>query len=189
MDKRIKRLIVFTIPHVLIMGLCLLMILTGLATPFISTFALDMQGNLYVGEGKMLRIYHNGVLLREIEMEDYDYAFTINSNNELVVSYTSTVCRMDTSGKILDEWEDHNAKTYQELRRTGTNLTMPNGDKYRKVSELGWTRILRNGTEEIYRLSVFSFIIKLLMSLCFVSLFVNIPWLIYRDYKENKVQR
>ena len=173
MKQYMKQLALFALPHALIMIFCLLMIFHGFAAPFINGFAFDAQENLYVGEGKTLRIFQDGVHVGKIDMKSDTYAFTINSTNELIVAYPSTVYRMDTTGNILEMWEDPVAETYQKIRNRGAIVTLPNGNEYRKISEFGWTRIMKNGTEEVYRLSILSFVVKLLLFLCAVSLFFN----------------
>lgn len=179
MKKHMKQLALFAIPHSLVMIFCLIMIFTGLASPFINGFAIDNEGKLYVGEGKTVHIFYQGLKVGKISMKSDAYSFVINSANELIVATPSTVYRMNTTGNILEKWEDPVSEAYQKMRNSGTVVTTHNGDEYRKISEFGWPRIIKNGTEEVYRLSNLSFIVKILLILCSISLFVNGAWLIH----------
>ena len=182
-QRQLKALAMFAIPHSVIIIFCLIMIFTGLASPFINSFALDKDGRLYVGEGKTLRVFQDGAQVYRIAMPTNTYAFEINSANELIVAYPSTVYRMDLEGNVLEKQDDPVSETLQKIEKSGKKVTTASGDEYRKVSEFGWTRIIKNGTEEVYRLSILSFAVKMLLVLCGVSLFVNGIWLITR-YKK-----
>ena len=115
----------------------------------------------------------------KIGLKKATYAVSVNNNDELIIAYPSSVHRMDTKGNILDKQEDSNAETYQKLNNQSKIVTASSGDKYQKISEFGWTRIIKNGTEEVYRISTLSFIVKLLLYAVSASLFVNGAWLVY----------
>lgn len=180
MKKQLKKLAAFAIPHSIVMIFCLIMIFSGLASPFINGFSLDNEGKLYVGEGRIIRVYQDGIQVDALDMTVDTYVFTINSANELIVAYPSTVYRMDLAGNVLEKRDDPIAETYQQIRNGSKTVITTSGDEYRKVSEFGWSRIIKNGTEEVYRLSVLSFVVKLLLVLCGVSLIVNGAYFVYR---------
>lgn len=173
-----KRLALFILPHAFIMWFCLIMIFLGVAAPFINGFALDDEGKLFVGEGKIIRIYQNELLVREIEMKSSAYALEINSADELIVASPSTIYRMTLEGQIIEKQDDPHSETYQKIRNNRKTLTPASGDKYQMISEFGWTRIVKNGTEEVYRISTLSFVVKVLLFLCSVSLLVNGAWFV-----------
>lgn len=180
MEKRMMHLALFVLPHALVIIFCLLVIFLGFAYPFINSYALDAQENLYVGEGKTIYIFHQGSPAGKIVMKTDAYVFTVNDADELIVATPSMVYRMDTAGNILEKWEDPVSEEYQKIRNSGVTIITSNGDEYQKVSKFGWSRIIKNGTETVYQLSVLSFVVKLLLFLCFVSLFVNGLWMVYR---------
>lgn len=128
----------------------------------------------------MIRIYQDGVQVDVLDMTTDTYVFTINSSNELIVAYPSAVYRMDLAGNVLEKQDDSVSGTYQQIRNGSKTVTTASGDEYRKVSEFGWSRIIKNGTTEVYRLSILSFVVKLLLALCGVSLFVNGAWFVHR---------
>ena len=184
MNKYMKQLALFSVFHSCVILFCLLMIFLGLASPFINGFAVDAQENLYIGEGKTIRIYHDRALVGKIILKGTTYAFVVDSTNELIVAYPAAVHRMDAKGNILEIWEDPVAETFQKFRNAGKLATTPVGDEYRMIGKLGWTRIVKNGTTEVYRISGLSFVVKLLLLTCSVSLFFNGLWLIYRIRKK-----
>lgn len=178
MKKRMLRLAVFAIPHSLVIFFCLIMIFSSLATPFIGGFALDSQGNLYVGEGKIIRVFREGEVVRSLTMKADTYVFTIDDTDKLVVAYPSTVYRMDLFGNVLEIQADSSAQKYQEIEKGSKEWISPTGDQYRQVSQFGWTRILKNDTEEVYRISFLSFAVKILLYTVSVSLIFNTLWLV-----------
>ena len=176
-------LALFALPHAVVMWFCLIMIISGAAYPFINGIAVDTQGNLYVAEGSSIRIYQNKEQIGQLNLSGSDFLFTLDENDQLIVAYSSTVVRMDTEGNELESWEDPAAETYLKLQYISRSATAPNGDKYRVVCNLGWSRVLKNGTEEVYRLQVISFIVKVLFTVCSLSLLINGVWFIHRMHK------
>ena len=180
MHKEMKYLAVFVLPHACIINFCLLMIFLNFATPFISSFGIDSSGRLYVGENDTINIYQDGKKEGYIELKSSNYEFTVNSDDTILVAYPSRVYLMDTSGNILETKEDRNSENYSRLQNNGRTVVAGNGDRYRKVGELGWTRIVKNGSKVVYHIGIFSFVIKFLILICAVSLFFNGLWVIHR---------
>jgi len=185
MKQQMKHIALFAIPHALVLIVCLILILSGLAVPFIEGFAVDSQGLMYVGEWDSICIYQDSTPVCVIPFKSSTYAFTIDNNEELIVAFPSVVYRMSTTGTVLEKQDDPAAETYQQLRRQ-TVVTTSNGDRYQKVSEFGWTRILKNGTEVVYKITPVSFIVKLLLFLCTISMFVNGAWIVCRFHSKAK---
>ena len=185
MNKKLKALALFAIPHSFVMIFCNLMIFFGIVSLSINGFGVDTQGELYVAEGKEICIYQNGVQVRTIRLRSDTYAFTMESDDVLIVAYPSAVDRMDKTGNVLESWKDSSSVTYQQIQNNSKTVVTFGGDEYRKVSELGWTRIVKNGTEVVYKISVLSFVVKLLLYICIVSLFANGTWLVFHLHKNT----
>ena len=185
MNKKMKALAFFAIPHGLVMIFCNLMILLGTVNLSINGFGVDSQGYLYVAEGTEICVYQNDVHVRTISLGSDTYAFAMGSDDVLLVAYPSAVDRMDKSGKVFESWEDPSSVTYQQIKNSSKTMVTSDGDEYRKVSELGWTRIVKNGTEVVYKISVLSFVVKLLLYVCTVSLFANGTWLVFHLHKNT----
>ena len=173
MRREMKYIAIFAIPHVCVIYFCLIMIFLNLAAPFLNGFAVDSKGRVYVGENKTINIYQDCIKVGSIDLEGETYAFAIVQNDHILVAYTSEVCLLDSFGKVLERKEDSYAQTFNEIQSKRRSSVTVGGDRYKKVDSFGWTRIIRNGSEVVYRLNVLSFVVKCLIVLCTVSMFVN----------------
>jgi hypothetical protein len=189
MRKAMKRLAVFVIPHALVLWFCLITVFLNLASPFLNGFAVDSTGRVYVGENETINIYEDSVKVGSIELEGPNYEFTVDQNNRVVVAYTSEVCLLDSSGIVLETKEDPGMDTFYEIHNKRSASVTVGGDRYKKEGALGWTRIIRNGTEVVYRLSVLSFTVKMLLILCTVSMLVNGVWVITYGHKNIQEEK
>ena len=185
MRNKMIHLAIFANAHAIVGIFCLIMVLFGYATPFLDSFAVDSQENLYVGEGKTIGVYQNGIRQRTIQLKSTTCVFAIDANDELIVASSSVVTRMLTTGEVIDTKEDPQAETYQKIINENRIVRSANGDEYKKVSTLGWTRIIKNGSEEVYRISILSFAVKLLLYIVALSLCCNGIWFI-RRFRSNR---
>ena len=185
MRKQMKYLAAFVLPHACIINVCLFMIFFNIATPFISGFGVDSSGRLYVGENKTINIYQNGKKEEWIELKSSNYEFTVDLDDTIILAYPTTVHLMDTSGNVLESKEDPSAQTYSRIQNSGRTVVTANGDRYKKVGELGWTRIVKNGSEVVYRISIFSFVVKCLLQISAASMLINGMWVIHRIHELN----
>ena len=166
-----ETLAVFCIVLALIVFPCLAMILTGIATPFIEGFAVDASDRLYVGVQEEIRVYDNGELAYVISPQtSKGYAFTITEDDQILLSTSSITYRMSLSGDILEKNEEDSVSLYNELNWGKKQFVSASGDEYRMKSYLGWTRIIKNGEERVYRISVLSFAVKCLLAACMIAI-------------------
>ena len=173
MRKKLWKLALFAIPHAMILIICLILVFSGAASPFLNGFDVDSQGRLYVGEGKMLRIYQNGVQTDAIELESDSYRLAVDDNGNLIIAYPSVVYHMDKKGNVLEAKDDPLAKTFQALQYTDQITDETTQDEYKLVNKLGRTRIVKNDCEVVYKISLLSFAVKILLAVCGISLFGN----------------
>ena len=185
MSKQIRVLAAFVIPHVCVLFFCLIMILSNLAIPFINGFAVDSTGRVYVGEMNSIRVMHDRKTLDSIWMGSSTYTFTIDSNDHILAAYPTCYDLMDREGNILKTIEDPHATMYSQLQRNDHRFLTENGDRYKKTEILGWIRIVKNDSEVVYSISLFSYIVKFLMYLCGLSMFINGVWVIYHLRRIN----
>ena len=185
MSKQMKAIAAFAIPHACIIFLCLIMILLNVVSPFIAGFGVDSIGRLYVGENDSIKIYQDGQRVGVIALRSSNYAFTVDSNDRILVAYPSSVYLMDISGNKQKIMEDDNAQIYSQFKSDRSTIISANGDRYKCVGKFGWTRIVRNSSEVVYKISVFSFAIKCLMLICTISMFVNGVWVVHQVRKIN----
>ena len=184
MRKAMKYLAVFAIPHALIVYFCLIAIFLNLASPFLNGFAVDSTGRVYVGENKYINVYESCVKVGCIELEDATFRFSIDENDHILVAYTSEVCFLDLSGKVLERQEDAYAHTFNKIQLHNLRSVTVGDNHYKKVSVLGWTRVVRNNTEVVYELSVLSFVVKMLLFVCPISMLINGLWVITYGHKK-----
>ena len=102
--------------------------------------------------------------------------FTINENDEIVLSTASKAYRMDLNGNVLQTWDDPGAHLYNQIQYGKRTFVTAKGDEYRLVSEFGWTRIVKNGSEVVYRISPLSFAVKVFLALAVGVLITFIVW-------------
>ncbi len=181
MHKKMKHLAAFAISHALVIIPFLIMLLTGAVSPSIPGFAVDSLDNLYVGTNGEIQIFRDGAMIDSITHKaSLNYAFTIREDDTILFATPSHIYRMSLTGEILETKEDPSASTYTRLDRNKRTFLSQSGDSYRLAGVLGRTRIVRNGTDEVYAISGLSVIMKMLVALCVVSLFLNTPILILR---------
>lgn len=185
MSRQIKLLAAFAIPHASVLFFCLIMILSNLATPFINGFAVDSAGQVYVGEMNTIRVMQDRKTLDSIWMGSFTYTFTIDSNDHILVAYPTCYDLMDREGNILETTDDPHAIVYSQLQRNNSRFLSENGDQYKKTEIFGWIRIVKNDSEVVYSISLFSYIVKSLMYVCVLSMFINGAWVIHRLRKLN----
>jgi len=95
-----RHLAAFSIPMTCVVVFCLLLLITGKATPFISGFAIDKNDWIYVGEETEICVYENDVLIRTINPQtSRAYAFTI-ADDQILLSTASIFYIMDLDGNI-----------------------------------------------------------------------------------------
>ena len=172
MKKEMKFIALYAIPHAFIIFFCLITIFSKTATPFITSFGIDSNARVYICESNGIGIYYEGKKIDSIDVHGSNYLFTIEQNDCICVAYTSYVEWLDTSGSVLMTKDDPNAQYYSKLSGAGNSFISVDGDTYTKIGELGWTCIIKNNSEVVYRQDTLSFIVKLLIQTCIVSMFV-----------------
>ena len=111
-----KYIAIFAIPHALVIYFCLITIFLNLASPFLSGFAVDSMGRVYVGENSSINIYQDCVRVGSIELEGGHYEFTVDQNDYVVVANTSEVIILDSSGKVLERKLDPSMDAFYEIQ-------------------------------------------------------------------------
>ena len=158
--------------------LCVVLIVTGTATPFISGFAVDASNRIYIGTQNEIRVYEDSTLINIINPQtSRAYVFTINKDGNLLLSTSIKTYILDLDGNILDVQEDLGADMYNQLQYQKKFISN-NGDEFVLVDTIGLTRIIKNDTETVYQISWLSFAVKILLAVCTVALFVFSIWFV-----------
>lgn len=177
MDKLTKNLLICANFVFWTFLICLFLILSGHAMPFVHCFAVDGADRIYVGTDGDICVYTDGDLVHKIDPKtSRGYRFTINQNDEIVLSTASKAYIMDLSGNVLQSQEDPGAQLYNQIQYGKRTFVTAKGDEYRLASEFGWTRIMKNGAEVVYRISPLSFAVKVFLALAVGALITFIVW-------------
>lgn len=148
----------------IVMVICSILIGSRIASPFVSCFALDSQGRLYVGKHNRIDVYDNGILIDTITTRtSREYLFTIVEEDVLLLATSTTVYHMDTSGKIQTSFEDPTGKIHRQLKLMRKEFVSSQSDIYRLHNIWGWHYISKNESETIYSISLLSFLTKCLL--------------------------
>lgn len=159
-------------------------------SPFLSGFAADSQGRLYVGRDKRIEIFEGGKLIGEISPRTArGYTFTVLPDDTILV-YTGSMQRiLDLQGNELD---NSNTDTFKNSEHYPASIRFKfvssNGDIYRAHFPLGYTIICKNGKEIVYKLPVAAYIVRVLFILSFpATAFLMISYLVkFGVPKSNK---
>ena len=170
-ERAMVSLAIFAVSFFFITLTCLILIFSGAISFSVSGFAVDGADRLYIGTQKEIQILEDGKLINSISVPtSRTYVFTIQNGNELILSTSTEVYIMDLDGNILETREDLGADTYNQISYRKRRFVSENGDLYTLSGILGRTKIVRNKQDIVYQIDGFSFFIKILFVICFVSI-------------------
>ncbi len=174
-------LVILSISLFIVVGLCLILILTGTVTPFISSFAVDSNDRLYIGIQNEIRVYEEDILINTINPKtSRAYVFTIDKHNNILLSTSTKKYLMDLDGNVLDVQEDQGANMYNQIQYNRKKFVSVKGDVYKLTSAIGWTRIIKNGEDIVYQISLLSFAVKVLIAVIVIFLISFPLWMLKR---------
>jgi len=172
MEKRFFKIA----PYIVIVGIFYMVsvfsIIAGAANIGIPCFSVDSSERLYIGLSGKILVYDEGTQIASISPKtSRTYMFEVQSDDTIILSTSTTVYLLDLDGNVIDSWDDTGCNTYRDLQRGKRHQSSENGTQYSIKSPLGWTRIVRDGNELVYRISIYSYVMKLL-------LFISVPALV-----------
>jgi hypothetical protein len=85
---------------------------------------------------------------------------------------------MDLDGNILETKEDLAADTYNQISYRKRTFISDSGDTYKLSNLLGQTRVIKNNTDLVYQIDGCSFVVKVLVVICFVAMFGLAIWML-----------
>lgn len=183
-----RRLARFAIPMFFAISLCVLLIITGVATPFVSGFAVDRNDRIYIGIQNQICVYKDDLLVRTISPQtSRAYVFTI-VDDRILLSTSTTVYIIDLDGNIIETQADPGAHTYNHIQYSKRKFISHSNDTYKLKDQIGWTRIVKNGAETVYRISFLSFLVKILFLGCVPAVIIFSIWTVLK-VKFNKLKR
>ncbi len=182
-----KLLIIFLLILFPIITICNVLMSMGIVSITYSGFGVDSLGVLYVGKENTIEKYKDGKMIGKISPQtSRGYAFTIQEDDTILLSTASIVYKIDHSGKILDEWEDEDTSTFNDVQFI-RKFIAKDGRKYVMKSLLGRTVIYCNN-DIIYKMPLLDYIVKILWFSCFLIGFVFVIAFIKERFK-NKPNR
>jgi hypothetical protein len=147
-----------------IMLVCVILFGAEVSSPFVSCFAVDSKDRVYVGKHNRIDIYDSGVLVESIRTKTTrEYVFTIEPDDRLLLATSTTVYYMDTSGNVLSRFDDPTGDVHRQIKRARKEFVSQQSDVYHMRNVLGWHYIVKNNSETVYRISVLSFLTKIVL--------------------------
>jgi len=161
---RLIRNILLVLCFGLVIGITYLcLVLSEAATPFIRSFAVDSEGKVYISEKDSIAIYYDKTEIGRIDVDARrPWYFTVTEEDEIWCCTASTLWRLDRDGNELERKQERGAQTYSKLQFSFRDEDQQ-GNTYKRVSYLGRTKIVKNGTETVYQISVLSLFTKILL--------------------------
>lgn len=186
-DHKMKKQLIICFISVSILFLCIISKLTGLTDSDVKCFAVDSNDRIYVGKSEKILVYDNGIAVNCLNPQtSRGYMFTITEDDHILLSTANTVYSMDLEGNILDTWKDSASSVYTEIQFNKNCFESKNSDVYSLKYRLGWTRILKNNCEVVYKITTLSFVVKIILELA-VAVFLGSTLSVVRRY--NQVSR
>ena len=159
----------------------ILLTITGAITTSYSGFAVDSYERIYVGTESEIEVYDKGLLLKTISPKtSRGYAFTIQEDNTILLSTSTTVYVMDLDGNVINEYDDVGTKTFNMLQREKKTYVAENGSTYYLKNKMGRIEIVNDNNDVLYKMPILDYIIKLLLFFSSVIAVIFIPIIIWR---------
>lgn len=187
----VGKTVVFLLTIVPIMIICVVLMATGVAEPFIDCFAVDSDGTLYIAKGEQIEIYKEEKMLGTIDVHtSRGYSFIIEYD-EIWLDKGEYVYSLDLKNEAIkkaklgdvEKWKRHEMTTNLNDKIAGgkKQYTTACGDVYELKQPLAWTCITKNDSTILYQITPVSFIIKLFLYVCVIATFVFVaisikPW-------------
>jgi hypothetical protein len=179
-EMKVPKLLIYTLSiTVPLFFICMGLIASGKVSMDIDSFALDSNGNLYVGKLLKIEVFKDDSLLRTISPMPRDYRFTIDQNDSIVLSDGSNIYVMDLTGDVLSQREDQFSEIYSELKNKKTFVSK-SGERYLKRNSWGRVEIVNvvnNNEVAIYKMPLLDYIVLILFWSIQISIFILTPFI------------
>lgn len=149
MDKETKRALCMTLAASLFVLLaCCWALISGNATVNCRGFAVDADGNYYIGLRQRIDVYTGRERSGSIPLDTKSaYAFTIRDGH-IVVATDTAVSELALDGTVIDSREDGGA-AYKELKSL-REYTAPDGQTYTMRFKPGFYSIVNANGDTVY---------------------------------------
>lgn len=160
------------------------MVFTGRVSLFLSGFAVDSSGLLYVGKDHCIEVYRDNEIVKKIDpLTSRAYAFTILKDDTILLSNCTTAYILDLNGNIINT-PDYSAGTVYTSLQYNTKFTDVYGNVYAlKNNWIGRAKIVCNN-KTIYKMTMSDYLVKNIIILAYGSLSIFVPLFIIK-YRLN----
>lgn len=167
MEKWVHALIRLMIPLAVVVLPCVILWGAGIMTVPMECFAIDSKGLVYIGNPSEVEVYKNNKLVDSFSAQtSRGYHFCIE--NDVMLLQTSTnIFRLQLDGSILSKWDinDIDAPT---VKKATNELQDADGNTYVRDRVLIRERIIKNGKDIVYQISIANAIVRSLLLLCII---------------------
>ena len=186
MPKFLKISLLILVP---LMWLILIAQITGTACLSYQGFALDKSDNIYLGKSGNIEVLDNkGKLIKNISpMTSRGYRFTVNENNEIIISTGYYWYRKDLSDNLLDKGEitAHEDDPLAKLKRY--EYISADGSQYVMKMYFFRTNVYKITDENrvsVYQMPLFDYFIRLLSFVVYPGFIFSVLFGI-REWRKN----
>lgn len=176
MPRFLRNYILIVWPFVMIL---LIIQASGKVCTSYKGFAVDNDRNLYIGKSDIEVLDSEGKVINKIDpMTSRGYKFTINQNNEILISTGDYLYRKDLFGQLIEKNTISNRADDLLSGSSRYKYTANDGTKYVMKIHFFRTNIYRiEGQEKIsvYKMPLLDFFVRLLSYIVYSSLAVMIP--------------
>lgn len=186
---KIPRLLFVYVPIVFMVFLASgIFLSTGKVCFFLSGFAVDGVGDVYIGTNQEIEVYRENEKVRSISPRtSRGYAFDIQDDC-LVISTGINVYTTDLEGHMLSEGKDNDTEIFNKLKRYSKTCQDRDGNVYVLKEHMGRYTVMKNETDIVYRMPLLDIVLKYLCISAFISLFVFVPIIVIKWKSINKLR-
>lgn len=183
-----RSLFLFALPYTVLI-LCIILIVTGVVSPFVACYSVDSSDRLYIQDDGFIKIYDNGSIIGQIDAPtSRDYRFAIE-NDTIILATPVKVHIMKLDGSEIETYYEPGANTFVKIDSPTKELACDNGDVYSLKGRFLLSRIIKNNQDVVYQIDGFSFTIKLVTyvatPLCIIGFIYLTSFCIKKKYGEH----
>lgn len=135
-------------------------------------WGVDTHGRGYVGKATEILVYQNGEHVNSIDVPKCrTYYFTVNEDDNIILSTSLTVYVMDLEGELISSKADEGCSVYNKLQWLPDNVKK-NGEIFRLRKTWGRRVIEADGGEIIYSSSVSDVVVFMVATVVILALFL-----------------
>ena len=171
-----------------IMLICIIMIVSGRVSFVMNGFAVDNDGNLYIGREREIVVLKDSICVRTIDPPtSRTYKFTIIDGRTIILTTSTKIYTMDLSGNILSERPDEGNKVYSQLQWKKSYVD-ENGFNYTLKSTWGRMAIYKEEIQ-IYVMPIFEYIVLIVLIIAILTLIITLSYFLTQQYRLNQSTR